>query len=121
MGTRRQGKKAVTKVYIVVHHEIFEDREQFRDDEMVFYVVSSLKIALKYIKKSGVNSYSWWEILEHDLDSDDWPNSLGHYGRRGGKLKSPPFTKAVELYKKCKADPRSHLNVLPRDAEDKPS
>jgi hypothetical protein len=110
---RKKDKKPppVRKVYIVVHHEIFQTAPSvFWDDEMVFYVVSSLATAIDHIKKNHVEPHSWWEILEQTIDSHEWPTSLGHYSRRGAKLKSAPHEKAVVAFKKCKADPTHHLN-----------
>ena len=110
---RKKNKKAppVRKVYIIVHHEILETAPSvFRDDEMVFYVVSTLETAFDHIKKCHVEPYSWWELLEQTIDSHEWPTSLGHFSRRGAKLKSAPHEKAVAAFKKCKADPTHHLN-----------
>jgi hypothetical protein len=45
------------------------------------------------------------------MDSTDESKHIGWYGPRGGKLWCPPFDKAVELFKKCKADPNHHWNV----------
>jgi hypothetical protein len=101
------------KVYILLHHEIFQHGKSYLADPMVFYVLSSLRKALEAIKKSSVESYSWWEIQEQVLDDPDgnWPEHVGYYGRRGGKLSRPPYKKAVAMYKKCKADRKHHLNV----------
>ena len=96
--------KLTRKIYIVLHHEIFEDGEGFRDDEMVFFVVKRLRTALNYIKQCSVSPYSWWEIQEQRLDSQELPESLGHYGRRGGKLKSAPFERAIELFRSSRAE-----------------
>lgn len=84
------------KLYIVLHHEIFYGG---RADEMTFFVASSLKKAIKMIKDSyGVSSYSWWEIQSYELDTLDWPEHVGWYGRKGGKLRSPPIEKATKAY-----------------------
>jgi hypothetical protein len=66
---------------------------------------------LVHINTLSVDPYSWWEIEEHMVDGREDPKRIGWYGRRGGKLKRQPFAKAVELFKKCKADPGHHLNV----------
>jgi len=86
------------KLYIVLHHEIFYGEHV---DEMVFFVASSLEKAIEMIKESyGVSSYSWWEIQSYELDTLDWPEHVGWYGRKGGKLKEPPFHKALKAYEK---------------------
>jgi hypothetical protein len=101
------------KVYIVLHHEIFPNGNGYRADEMVFYVVSSMKKALEAIRVSHVAPYSWWEIQEQLLDDPDrnWPEHIGYYGRRGGKLSKPPYDKAVAQYKSCKANENHDLNA----------
>jgi hypothetical protein len=91
------------KIYIILHHEIFEDgRGGHVVDEMVFQVVSSMTKALAYIKISHVAPYSWWEIQEQILDDPDyvWPEHIGYYGRKAGKLKKPPWEKCIAIFKK---------------------
>lgn len=88
------------KIYIVLHNEIMGSSDNYRADEMVFYTCSSTEKALGLIKKSRVDRWSWWEIQVHDLDCDEWPEHVGYYGFRGGKLKKPPFEKCVEIFKK---------------------
>ena len=95
------------KIYIVLHHEIFSGP---RVDEMVFTVCSSMDKALDFIKSCRVDPYSWWEIQESFLDNREWPDHVGYYGLRGGKLKKEPYEKALAAYKKCKEDPNHHLN-----------
>jgi len=89
------------KVYIILHHEIFENGV----DEMVFHIASSLNKAIEFIKKSYVSSYSWWEIQEQEMDDDEeWPAHVGYYGRRGGKLKTEPYKKAMEAFRQHRAE-----------------
>ena len=88
------------KIYIVLHHEIMGPPNNYRADEMVFYTCSSMKKALALIKGSGVDRWSWWEIQVQDLDDQEWPEHVGYYGLRGGKLKKPPYEKCVEIFKK---------------------
>jgi hypothetical protein len=100
------------KVYLVLHHEIFQRGSTgYFADDIVFHVASSFEKALAYIKKGSVDPYSWWEVQELTVDSMNTPKHIGWYGRRGGKLKRQPFAKAVQLFQKCKADPEHHLNV----------
>jgi hypothetical protein len=87
------------KIFLVLHHEIMGPLDNLRADEMVFYTCTSLKKAIGLIKKSGVDRWSWWEIQKQELDSHDWPEHVGYYGRRGGKLARPPYQKCVELFK----------------------
>ncbi|WP_198000879.1 hypothetical protein [Gimesia fumaroli] len=49
------------------------------------------KTALELIKKYHVVRWSWWEIRVQDLDSQEWPEHVGYFGRRGGKLARPPL------------------------------
>lgn len=106
-------RKAIMKVYIVIHHEIFQLGEnEYFADPMVFHIASSLPRALVYIKETHVNLYSWWEVQEQVVDAgEDWPSHIGWYGRRAGKLRLPPFGKAVQAFKKCRDNPTHHLNA----------
>ncbi len=88
------------KIFIVLHHEIMGTADDYRADEMVFYTASSLKKAVDLIKKSRVDRWSWWEVQVQDLDSHDWPERVGYYGLRGGKLAKPPYDKCVAIFKK---------------------
>jgi hypothetical protein len=99
------------QIYVVVHHEIFDVGDEYHDHEMVFQVASSVKKALEYIRTSRVEPYSWWEIQVTTLDSEDWPECYGWFGRGGGKLRKRPYEKAVAAYKRCKQDPAHHLNI----------
>ena len=91
-------RKRRKRIYIVLHHEIMYGP---RADEMVFYIVSSMKEALKRIKTSGVARYSWWEIQTQLLDDPNrnWPDHVSYYGYRGRKLKIAPHDKCREIYK----------------------
>jgi hypothetical protein len=100
------------KVYLVLHHEIFQrGPNNYYADDVVFHVASSLEKARAFIKAISVDPYSWWEIQEQTVDSLGDPKHIGWYGRRGGKLKRKPFDKSVLAFKKCKADLNHHLNV----------
>ena len=88
------------KVFLVLHHEILGTPQDCRADEMVFYTCSSMKKAIDLIRKSGVVRWSWWEVQVHDLNSSEWPEHVGYYGRRGGKLARPPYNECVEIYRK---------------------
>ena len=89
------------KIYIVLHHEIMGTPENCRADEMVFYTCDSLKKALRLIKKSRVDRWSWWEIQSQELNSLEWPQHVGFYGARAGALPKPPYDKCVALFKKA--------------------
>ncbi|MEI7460452.1 MAG: hypothetical protein WCK15_13660 [Pirellula sp.] len=88
------------KIFIVLHHEIMGTPEDCRVDEMVFYTCDSLKKAINMIRKSGVDRWSWWEIQSQETNRLDWPEHVGYYGLRGGKLAKAPYEKCVELFKK---------------------
>ena len=88
------------KIYLVLHHEIMGTVDNYRVDEMVFYTASSFKKALQLIKKSGVSKWSFWEIQVHDMDRQEWPEHVGYFGLRGGKLAKPPVEKCVAIFKK---------------------
>lgn len=94
------------QIYLVLHHEIAGTDAEPRADEMVFYTASSLQEALRLIRISYVAAWSWWEIQVHTLNDSDWPEHVGYYGRRGGKLKQPPYENCVELYRQRPADRR---------------
>jgi hypothetical protein len=84
------------RIYIVLHHEIMGTRKNYRCDEMVFFTCSSMKRAFGLIKSANVCRWSWWEIQVHDCE---WPEHVGYYGLRGGKLAKPPYDKCVEFFK----------------------
>ena len=88
------------KVFIVLHHEIMGQQDDFRVDEMLFYTSTSMEKALELIRKSSVDRWSWWEIQVQELNSLEWPEHVGYYGRRGGKLAKPPYEKCVDFFKK---------------------
>ena len=88
------------KIFLVLHHEIMGTLERHGADEMVFYTASSMKKALELIKKSWVDKWSWWEIQVQELDGNEWPEHVGYYGRKGGKLRAAPHKKCVEIFKK---------------------
>jgi len=93
------------KIYIVLHHEIMGALDDCRADEMVFYTCDSLKEAINLIRKSSVEQWSWWEIQSQELNSHDWPEHVGYYGLRGGKLTKAPYEKCVALFKKARSKP----------------
>jgi hypothetical protein len=100
------------KIYLVLHHEIMQrGRNHYFADDVVLHVASSPRKALAHVRSTSVAPFSWWEIQEQTVDDEEWPTHLGWYGRRGGKLKHPPFARAVEVYKRCRADPNHHLNL----------
>ncbi len=88
------------KIYLVLHHEIMGAHDNLWADEMVFFTARSFEKAIRLIKNSHVSKWSWWEIQVHDLDSSDWPVSLGLFGLRGGKLRKSPYEKCVEIFKR---------------------
>lgn len=83
----------------MLHHEIMGSPDHFRADEMLFYTCTSLKKALELIKKTSVDRWSWWEIQVQDMDTLKWPEHVGYYGRRGGKLAKRHYEKCVEIFK----------------------
>jgi len=87
------------QIFIVPHHEIDGTLKDCRADEMVFYTCDSMKKALGLVKKSRVVRWSWWEIRSQKLNSIDWPEHVGYYGPRGGKLTKPPYDKCMEIFK----------------------
>ena len=93
------------RIYIVLHHEIMGALDDCRADEMVFYTCDSLKEAINLIRKSSVERWSWWEIQSQELNSHDWPEHVGYYGLRGGKLTKAPYEKCAVLFKKARSKP----------------
>jgi len=96
----RRRPASTMKIFLVLHHEIMGSPGQYRADEMVFFTARSLKKALELIKNSIVSRWSWWEIQVSDLHSYEWPERIGYYGRRGGKLAKPPYEKCVAIFQK---------------------
>lgn len=90
------------KVFLVLHHEIMGIADDLRADEMVFFTCTSMNRALESIRTCSVDRWSWWEIRVQDMDSLEWPEHIGYYGRRGGKLAKPPYKKCVEIFKKIR-------------------
>lgn len=88
------------QIFIVLHHEIMGRPDNLRADEMVFFTCTSMEKAIGLIKSSGVARWSWWEIQKQELDSHDWPEHVGYYGLRGGKLSRPPYERCVEIFRK---------------------
>jgi hypothetical protein len=88
------------QVFLVLHHEIMGLPGNYRADEMVFYTARSLKKALELIKKAHVSKWSWWEVQVSDLDNIEWPEHVGYFGRRGGKIAKPPYDKCVAIFEK---------------------
>lgn len=86
------------KVFIVLHHEIVGTPDCLDADEMFFGAASSMKQALRLIRTTHVDRWSWWEIQVTNLDSPDWPVHVGWYGRRGGKLARPSFEKCQKIF-----------------------
>lgn len=91
------------KIFIVLHHEIMGSPEDYRSDEMVFYTCDSIRKAISLIRKSRVDRWSWWEIQSQELNRQEWPEHVGYYGLRGGKLAKPPYEKCVEQFKKARS------------------
>ncbi|HEY0982155.1 hypothetical protein [Schlesneria sp.] len=86
------------KIFIVLHHEIMGVPGNYRADEMVFYAARSLTKALELIKKTHVSRWSWWEIQVCELDDSEWPEHIGYFGRRGGKIAKPPYDKCIVIF-----------------------
>jgi hypothetical protein len=95
---------AAMNIYLVLHHEIMGTPGDYRADEMVFFTCDSLENALKLIRRSHVSRCSWWEIQSHELNSIKWPEHVGYYGLRGGKLAKPPYEKCLAIYKEQSLD-----------------
>lgn len=86
------------KIFLVIHHEIMGVPGNYRDDEMMFYTTRNLNKALELIKKSHVSEWSWWEIQTSNIDDPEWPEHIGYFGRRGGKISNPPYDKCVRIF-----------------------
>ena len=92
------------RIFIVLHHEIMGRNDDLRADEMVFFTCTSFERAIGLIRKVRVDPWSWWEIQTQELDGDEWPEHVGYYGRRGGKLSKPPYEKCVERFREGRRD-----------------
>lgn len=87
------------KVFLVLHHEIMGTPDDCHANEMVFYTCHSMNKALELIKRSSVARWSWWEVQEQEMDSLQWPQHVGYFGRRGGKLATSPYERCLEIFK----------------------
>jgi len=101
-----------------MHYE-FMGPESPHIDSIQFHVSSSLKKAEKYIRSSGVDSHSWWQVHPHPLDADGEEmqtegDKVYYYNYGGTRLKSAPvkraraaFTKHVAKYHDIYSSPAS--------------
>ncbi|WP_397569526.1 hypothetical protein [Schlesneria sp. T3-172] len=94
------------KIFLILHHEIMGVPDNYRADEMVFYTARSLRKALELIKKTYVSRWSWWEVQVSELDDTEWPDHVGYFGPRGGKIVKPSFEKMVAIFEERPPDCR---------------
>ncbi|MFT3881190.1 MAG: hypothetical protein QM703_16190 [Gemmatales bacterium] len=96
-------KRNLCIVWVIMHYEIMFDDHI---DCMQFHIASSLKKAETYIKKSGVMSYSWWQVHPHRIDHDGKDGEEGvevyYYSHTGRQLKSAPQKQALAAYQRAK-------------------
>jgi hypothetical protein len=86
------------RIFIVLHHEIMGAPGEYWADEMAFYTARSLQKAIGLIKQSSVSQWSWWETQVSNVDGLDWPQRVGYFGLRGGKLAKQPYEKCVAIF-----------------------
>jgi len=97
-------KKNRPIVWVVMHYEIFDGE---RADSMQFHVSSSLKAAERYIAKSHVAPYSWWQVHPHRVDHNDrtegWEGEeVYYYSHTGRRFKKAPVRRALNAYRRSK-------------------
>jgi hypothetical protein len=94
-------KKKIT-VWVVMHYEYMFNEHI---DSVQFHVSSSLKRAEKYISKTFVAPYSWWQIHPHLVDNDNWKDGeegveVHYYSHTGKPLRRPPFNRALAAWRR---------------------
>jgi len=104
------------KVYICYHWEFMDFGHGPFKDGMVLHVASTKEKAEKFMKRQWCDPYSWWELIEFELDGEEGNPvadyiTLGFYGNRGGKLRGEPRERCLAAYWKCKGDSKHHLNA----------
>lgn len=92
-------------VFVCVHREIMDIGNGPMADDYVMKVASSQERAEAFMKRAGVDSWSWWELYEYPVDGPDdadYGVLLGKYGPRGGKVKanSDCWGRALAAYNK---------------------
>jgi hypothetical protein len=96
MGPRKRA------VWVVMHYEIMGMPDAHWVDSLQSHLSSSLKNAEKYIRSTGVDSHSRWQVHPHVIDSDDFPEGeeVYFYSHRGTRLKSAPMNRAIAAFAK---------------------
>jgi hypothetical protein len=98
MGLARNRKQTV---WVVLHYEIMGAPDSPRIDSLQFHVSSSLKKAERYIRSTGVDAHSWWQVHPYVLDGDgDEGVEVHYYSHRGTPLKIAPMSRAFIAYAK---------------------
>jgi hypothetical protein len=88
------------KIYIVLHHEIMGTPEDCRADEMVFYTCDSLEKALRLIKESRVDRWSWWEIQSQNSTVSTGRSTWASTGHEQVLLPNHLMTSALRYSKR---------------------
>src|SRR5687768_11444766 len=86
-----------------MHYEIMGLPDDPRVDAIQFHVSSSLEKAEEYIRSSGVDAHSWWQVHPHEVDSADWlaeGEEVYYYSHRGTRLKTAPTKRTIAAFRK---------------------
>jgi hypothetical protein len=89
-------------VWVVMHYEYMGSSDTPWIDALQFHVSSTLAKAEKYIRGSGVDAHSWWQIHPHAVDAIDRDEGqeVHYYSHRGTRLKSAPLARARTAFHK---------------------
>lgn len=89
-------------VWVVMHYEIMGLLGSYRIDSVQYHVSSTLKKAEEYIRGTGVDSHSWWQVHPHVVDAVNFDEGVEvyYYSHRGTRLNSAPMSRAIVAFKK---------------------
>ena len=94
-------------VWVVMHYEIMWGE---RIDSVQFHVASSRRAAEKYISRTGVEPYSWWQVHPYEVDEDhfwDAEEATYYYSHTGRPLPATPVRRALNAYRRARKRDRT--------------
>ena len=100
-----------TKVYLVLHCEVWQTKPNLLIDDMPSHVASSLEKAEAYIKEIYIFDDAYWKIAEYTVDNPDPDGDcladqsplVRYYGNKGKPLKTitmARLNKAIREFEK---------------------
>jgi hypothetical protein len=88
-------RKDQKSVWVIIHCEWMGKPNKEHVDEMIFHVVSSRKIAERYMASTEVMKSSWWKLERHRIDDLRHDALATHYYTITGK---PLVSLAISKY-----------------------